>query len=246
MARYKLTLSYDGTDFSGSQRQSHPRTVQGEIEKACRGLGWRGSRVLFAGRTDSGVHASGQVAAIDLEWGHSPEALLEALNAQLPWDVAIQAVELVEPSFHPRFDARSRRYCYHVRCSRVRDPLHDRTSWRVWPGVEPAALNRVAALFLGRHDFGAFGAAAHKGGSTERMATVSEWSCAGAELRYEIAADGFLYRMVRRLVFVQVAAAQGRCEEAALLEALGTGRATIALPAGIAPAQGLVLVAVDY
>src|SRR5512143_3791778 len=219
MARYKLTLAYDGTDFSGSQRQSRPRTVEGEIEKACWELGWRGSRALFSGRTDSGVHASGHVSAVGREWCHCPEALLEALNAKLPWDVAVHAAEIVEPSFHPRFDARSRRYCYHVRCSRVRDPLHDRTSWRVWPRIDPAVLNRGAAHFVGRHDFGAFGAAAHKGGSTERTVTVSEWSCSGAELRYEIASDGFLYGVVRRLVFVQVAVAQGRCEEAALLEA---------------------------
>src|SRR5512139_1454725 len=87
MARYQLTLAYDGTDFFGSQRQAKRRTVQGELEKALCKLGWTGRSVILAGRTDTGVHATGQVAAFDLDWSHSDEELVRALNAALPADI---------------------------------------------------------------------------------------------------------------------------------------------------------------
>ena len=90
MARYKLILAYDGTDFAGSQRQAGRRTVQGELEKALLGLGWRDRSVMLAGRTDTGVHAANQVVAFDLEWTHSLETLRDALNARLPWDMVVR------------------------------------------------------------------------------------------------------------------------------------------------------------
>ena len=91
MARYQLTLAYDGTDFFGSQRQATKRTVQGELEKALCTLGWVGRSVLMAGRTDTGVHAAGQVAAFDLDWTHPADELLRALNANLPEDLAVRS-----------------------------------------------------------------------------------------------------------------------------------------------------------
>ena len=116
MARYKLTLAYDGTDFSGSQRQARRRTVQGELEKALRALGWPGpSVVLAAARTPACTQAA-RLPLLDLEWRHSPDALRDALNARLPRDVAVVAVEIADVRFHPRFDAVSRRYRYSVRC----------------------------------------------------------------------------------------------------------------------------------
>ncbi|MFO3797234.1 MAG: tRNA pseudouridine(38-40) synthase TruA, partial [Anaerolineales bacterium] len=105
MARYKLTLAYDGTHFAGSQRQKGQRTVQGELERALRNLGWPGDSVLLAGRTDGGVHAWGQVAAFDWEWPHSLEALQKALNANLPGDMVVREVEIVPAAFHPRYSA---------------------------------------------------------------------------------------------------------------------------------------------
>src|SRR5690242_17360280 len=108
MARYKLILAYDGTDFAGSQRQAGARTMQGELEKALHQLGWGGPSVTLAGRTDTGVHASGQVAACDLEWRHGPQKLRQALNAQLPADLAVREAAVADAKFHPRFDAGSR------------------------------------------------------------------------------------------------------------------------------------------
>ena len=118
--------------------------------------------------------------------------------------------------------------------------------WRVWPAVERAALDRAARLVLGTHDFGAFGSAPRKGGRTVRTVEASAWSSIGRVLSYEIVADGFLYRMVRRLVFLQVAVGQGKCSEQVLGEALRTGRRVQGLPAGTAPADGLTLMEVKY
>ena len=94
MARYQVILAYDGARFQGSQRQAKSRTVQGELERALHRLGWPGSSVLMAGRTDTGVHASGQVAAFDLEWSHAEDELLRALNANLPPDLAVRAARI--------------------------------------------------------------------------------------------------------------------------------------------------------
>lgn len=245
-ARYKLTLAYDGSAFAGSQRQARRRTVQSELERAARRLGWSGSAVILAGRTDAGVHAQGQVAALDLTWRHDLAALRDALNSHMPTDLAVVEVELVGESFHPRFDARSRRYRYDVRCGPVRHPLNDRLAWRVWPPVELSGLLGAARLIKGVRDFGAFGSAARKGGDTCRTVLESTWNLEDGLLQYHVVADGFLYRMVRRLVFVQVAMGQGKCPEGVITQALQSGCRVPGLPAGTAPPQGLRLMEVMY
>src|SRR5512137_332993 len=135
MARYQIIVAYDGTGFFGSQRQGRTRTVQSEIEKALREIGWNGRSILLAGRTDSGVHASGQVAAFDLDWAHSSRQLQKALNANLPADMAVRSVNLVHDPFHPRLHPVSRRYQSRLFRQQIRDPLRERFSWRVWPPV---------------------------------------------------------------------------------------------------------------
>lgn len=246
MARYKLTLAYDGSALGGSQRQARRRSVQSELELAAGTLGWLGRSVILAGRTDAGTHARGQVAALDLEWRHGAAALRDALNANLPTDVVVLQASEAPAGFHPRFDARWRRYRYHVRCSDLRHPLDDRYAWRVWPVVRIKDLRRAARLVVGTHDFGAFGAAARKGGGTQRTVRTSRWSTDEDRLRYDVMANGFLRRMVRRLVFVQVAFAQGRCEESAVRQALESGFRAPGLPAGTAPPAGLCLMEVLY
>jgi tRNA pseudouridine38-40 synthase len=246
MARYKLIVTYDGTAFAGSQRQARRRTVQEELEKALRPLGWTGRSTWWAGRTDAGVHATGQVAAADLDWPHSLGKLRDALNARVPRDMAVTTVELVGPDFHPRFDALWRCYRYHVFVGKQRDPLRERTAWRIWPGPEGDLLDRLAAHFVGRHDFGAFGSPSRKEASSVREVRLSRWDRHGAGWCFEIAGDGFLYRMVRRIVYLQVAVAQGRGSESDLAKALEQGRNSGGLPAGLAPAHGLVLAEVKY
>lgn len=245
MARYQVILAYDGAGFSGSQRQASSRTVQGELEYALRAIGWSGSSVIMAGRTDTGVHAAGQSAAFDFEeWSHAPANLLQALNAKLPSDVAVRKIRPVHADFHPRFDAISRTYRYRLFCDPIRDPLRERFAWRFASALDGDALRQIAGVFLGSHDFAAFGSPTSERGTTTRTLTKSEWRRKpNGEWQFEVRADAFLYRMVRRLVYVQVAASQGRCSVKEIQLALN-GQAR--LPAGLAPANGLTLTNVEY
>jgi len=253
MARYQLTLVYDGTDFFGSQRQAIRRTVQGELERALCNLGWTGRSVLMSGRTDTGVHATGQVAAFDLDWSHSDAELVRGLNALLPFDMAVHEARMAHPAFHPRFDAIARRYRYTLFCQPLRDPIRERFAWRVWPLIRTELLSETAALLLGMHDFSAFGSPTTPRGSTVRTVMKAEWSQpreAEDEWHFEVQADAFLYRMVRKLVFVQVAAAQGKVSAGriatSLAKTVSAAAQTEKIPAGLAPAHGLTLVEVAY
>ncbi|MCJ7718042.1 MAG: tRNA pseudouridine(38-40) synthase TruA, partial [Anaerolineales bacterium] len=131
--RFRVRLAYDGTAFHGSQFQPELRTVQGELERSLKKIGWKGKSVLFAGRTDAGVHAAGQVIAFDLDWDHKEEELGKAINAVLPNDISAVKVQRTKPDFHPRYDALSRKYHYQILNSPVRDPLQERYQWRTWP-----------------------------------------------------------------------------------------------------------------
>jgi tRNA pseudouridine38-40 synthase len=256
MARYQLTLAYDGTGFFGSQRQAKRRTVQGELEMALSTLGWTGRSVLMSGRTDTGVHATGQVAAFDLDWSHSDEDLVRALNAALPRDMAVHKAWMVHAKFHPRFDAVSRRYRYRLFCQPLRDPIRERFTWRVWPAVNSEVLASASRFFLGTHDFSSFGSPTTPRGSTVRTVIKAEWMQAldeQDEWHFEVQADAFLYRMVRRLVFIQVALAQGKVSAEVIANSLAKqdpagkrGEKRTAVPPGIAPAHGLTLVEVTY
>lgn len=249
MARYQVILAYDGTHYLGSQRQAKSRTVQREFEKALRKLGWSGRSILLAGRTDTGVHASGQVAAFDLDWQHTENQLLRALNASLPPDMAARDVRIVSPKFHPRFDASSRRYRYRLFCQPVRDPLRERFAWRVWPQVNGDALQGAASLLVGQQDFAAYGTPPRAAGSTVRTVMKASWQAKDEEWHFEVQANAFLYRMVRRLVFVQVAVGQGKISIEAVAGSLAgqaQGLERSKLPAGLAPANGLTLVEVIY
>jgi len=252
MARYKLTLAYDGSGFVGSQRQASTktRTVQGELEKALRTLGWSGRSVIMSGRTDTGVHATGQVASVDLNWSHADDQLVRALNSMLPADMAVRSAQVVDAKFHTRFDATARLYRYRLFCQSLRDPMRERFDWRVWPVINANVLTKAAKLFLGMHDFSVFGSTTTPKGTTVRTVMKAEWQQVSEDgWHFEVQADAFLYRMVRRLVYVQVAAAQGRVSVEAVANSLakplpiGTRSG---LPSGLAPAHGLTLVEVKY
>ncbi|MFO7584407.1 MAG: tRNA pseudouridine(38-40) synthase TruA [Anaerolineales bacterium] len=247
MARYQIILAYDGTDFYGSQRQAKARTVQGELENALRRIGWTGKSVLLAGRTDTGVHASGQVAALDFDgWRHSPAELLDALNSQLPRDMAAQSVTLAAEAFHPRFDAVARCYVYRIFFQPVRDPLRERFAWRIWPALEVESIREAASLLAGTHDFSAFGTPPRPESTTVRTISRAEWQIHDDELRFTVQAEAFLYRMVRRMTFVQVTVAQGKIPAQTIADVLTGSLSGERLPAGLAPAHGLCLVSVTY
>ncbi len=248
MARYQVIIAYDGAPFAGFQRQAQAKTVQGEIEAALSRIGWRGQSILAAGRTDAGVHALGQVAAFDFDWNHPPGDLLLALNANLPAEISARAVSLASPNFHPRYDATARIYRYSLLCDPVRHPLAERFAWRVWPCPDLNRMQTAASSLVGRHDFAAFGTAPVAGGSTLRTVFEAEWqqveSPAQSRLEFEIRADAFLFRMVRRIVGLLVDIGLGFQDPAVIAQLLETP------PAGpiqwLAPAAGLCLQSVSY
>ncbi|MBW8009801.1 MAG: tRNA pseudouridine(38-40) synthase TruA [Chloroflexi bacterium] len=244
MARYQVILAYDGTDFRGMQRQSQTRTVQGEVEQALRKIGWQGKSILAAGRTDSGVHASGQVIAFDLKWAHSPEKLLKALNANLPLEVASTSLKQVAEEFHPRYDAVSRHYQFHIFCQPQRDPLRERYAWRVWPEIKIGRMQVAADSLCGEHDFSAFGAATKPDGPTVRQVFSTVWKQIDDELTFEISANAFLYHMVRRIVRLLVEIGQNKYEPEIVVDFLH--RKNLETSLGLAPPNGLSLMEVRY
>ncbi|GAB4485173.1 MAG: tRNA pseudouridine(38-40) synthase TruA [Anaerolineales bacterium] len=246
MARYQIIFAYDGTELSGSQRQANLPTAQSELESALRRLGWQGESILLAGRTDSGVHAAGQVAACDLNWNHTPDELLRALNSQLPPEMAVSLVRQVRPDFHPRFDAISRCYRYSLFCQPQRDPLRERFAWRVWPAPSDELLFSAAPLLVGSHDFAAFGTPPRPAGSTQRNVLQAVWRKTDpVSWQFEVSANAFLYRMVRRMVFLQVSVAQEKLSLENFSSAINRP-GSVPVPAGLAPAHGLTLLEVNY
>jgi tRNA pseudouridine38-40 synthase len=160
-------------------------------------------------------------------------------------------VRTVHAKFHPRFDATSRCYRYKLFCQPLRDPIREYFAWRVWPQINSEALADTARLFLGTHDFSAFGSPTTPKGTTVRTVMKVEWIQTDEdEWQFEVQADAFLYRMVRRLVFVQAAVAQGKLSAETLARSLA-GQApaesrTEKLPAGLAPGHGLTLIEVTF
>jgi tRNA pseudouridine38-40 synthase len=245
VARYKSIVAYDGTAYRGFQRQTEGTpTVQGSLEAGLADIGWQGESLLAAGRTDAGVHAAGQVIAFDLDWDHPDEALTAALNSSLPGDIAIWHTQQAEPGFHPRFDARLRRYRYRLIVRPTRDPLRERYAWRVWTAPELSLMQPLAAALAGSHDFAAFGQAPISGGHTVRTVHQVAWRRHGDELLFEIAADAFLQHMVRRLVAASLAVGSGRVDLAEV-EAL-IDRPDLRWEGRLAPPQGLCLMEVRY
>jgi tRNA pseudouridine38-40 synthase len=239
MATYQSIIAYDGTEFAGFQKQARRRTVQGDVERALRHLGWKERSLRAAGRTDTGVHARGQVVAFDVAWRRSEDELTAALNAHLPSDVAVRETRLAPPGFHPRFAATGRRYSYSVVFSPTREPLVERFAWRVWPPPPMDAVRQASRMLVGDHDFRAFGPSPRPGGTTRRTVRASDWTGGEAAWVFWIEADAFLYRMVRRIVAALMAVGRGELGSerlAALVE-----DPSLRWQGAIAPAQGLCL-----
>ena len=200
MALLRLTLEYDGTGFRGWARQPGRRTVEGVLRDALDSVlpGW--SDLAVAGRTDAGVHATGQVASLDAAAGPLVPRLPEALNAALPDDVAVVAAEEAPELFHARFSATARSYRYVVLARRERAPLRGRRAlW--WPRpVDEDALEACAALLPGEHDFTAFTPTETQHEAFRREIRAAGWRRVGDELHFTVTANSFLRHMVRTLV----------------------------------------------
>jgi len=247
MALWRITLAYDGTDFAGwqLQRATTTRTVQGTLEAAL-GRFAPGGRVVVAGagRTDTGVHALGQVASFALEKDIAPGELQRALNALLPADVRVLGAAPVPEGFHARKSARSKLYRYEMDTGPVQLPGRRRVAGHVRWRLDEAAVRSAAELFRGRHDFASLASAGGSVSTTVRTVLRSEAGFAEATLIYEVEADGFLRRMVRSLVGGLVAVGRGALGVEDLRRAL-LARDRRAWPPP-ADARGLTLVRVSY
>lgn len=248
MTRYRATVAYDGTAYLGWQRQTDDLpSIQATLEQTLERISGQKVSVIGAGRTDTGVHAAGQVIAFEVEWTHGTTALLKAMNHQLPLDIALQDLT-IQDDFHPRFDALSRRYAYSVAARAERMPLWTRTAWQVKARLDLEAMNRAAQMLIGRHDFATFGTPPKVGGSTLREVFDSHWTVLtlpeGELLRYTIEATAFLRHMVRRIVFMLVEVGRSRLAEDAFERAFRS--ADLKQAGKLAPPQGLSLVQVTY
>jgi len=246
VARFRLTLEYDGAGFQGWQAQAEgARTVQQVLARAAADLVGVPVVVSGAGRTDAGVHAEGQVASFAAETGLGPDALRRALNARLPEDLAVVACRTVADDFDPRRHAESKHYRYRLWNGADRSPLRRRRAWAVPARLDLAAMARAARDFEGEHDFGALQSTGS--GVTSRVRTVLRCRVAGragGEVGVDVEGTGFLRHMVRALAGTLVEVGQGRRDPGsipALLASADRGRA-----GPTAPAHGLTLVAVRY
>jgi tRNA pseudouridine38-40 synthase len=245
MPTFKITLAYDGTDLVGWQRQASGISVQGCLEDALRGLDRRQVTVVGAGRTDSGVHALGQVASFVLERSITPTALVGALNARLPTTVRVLTADVVSDSFHARFGATRKTYRYRIWNAEVLSPFERYYSWHIVPPLDRDRMAAAAKLLEGRHDFAAFQSTGGSTRSTEREVFSSEISCPDSPLiTYEVSGSGFLRHMVRTIVGTLVEIGRRRQQSDWMRELLAGRDRTKAGPT--APACGLLLVTVEY
>lgn len=228
----------------GSQKQATGRTVQQELEAAAARLFGAECRIGLAGRTDSGTHARGQVAAVTAATRLDPATIGRALNAHLPDDVAVRDVDEVDSAFDPRRQARKRAYRYTIVNTAERVPLQRRYAWHLPGSLDVEEMQRAADLLPGRRDFAACSGPVEPGRTTIRTVFRAEWRRSGCAVLFDIEADAFLPQMVRRLVgaLVRVGKASTTREEfAGLLEA-----AELATIGPSAPAHGLCLQRVWY
>jgi tRNA pseudouridine38-40 synthase len=198
--RLKLTLQYDGTDFHGWAAQPELRTVEGELRAGLGTVFPRFWHLAVAGRTDTGVHALGNVVSVDVEGGPPAERSAEAINAVLPDDVAVIAAEQSAGGFHARHSARARSYRYRIFRRRERSPFEQRRAWWYPRPVDEERLADAADLLVGEHDFRAFTPTETQHEVFVRQVSRAEWHRRGDALEFEITADSFLRHMVRTLV----------------------------------------------
>jgi tRNA pseudouridine38-40 synthase len=244
--RIRLQLHYDGSGFAGWQVQPGRRTVQGELETALARLTTAAVRAVAAGRTDTGVHATGQVVGVTIARKWSPAELRRALNAVLPLDIWVSAAEVAPAGFHARYQAVARGYVYRLGTADVsRSPFLAGRCWPLQEALDLARLNGAAGRFMGEHSFRAFA----KTGQPQRgerctvhLSSWQPWQAAG--VMFHVVANRFLHHMVRYMVGTMVDIARGR-RPASVIDELLSGAAGVRMSRP-APPQGLFLTRVYY
>ncbi len=247
----KLTVAYDGTAYAGWQMQPTVPTVQAAIETAWHEITREQLRVMAAGRTDAGVHALGQVVGLVTESQLSTDDLHRGLNAVLPEDVAVVAVEVAPEDFHATHDALRKTYRYQIHNGRTPDVFHRRYVWHYPQPLDAEKMHAAAQALLGKHDFSSFESAGSERPDSIRTlfaVDVKREGEAPAEpsdrITIEVTGDGFLYNMVRAIVGTLVEVGKGSREVAWPAEVLAARNRSRA--GQTAPPQGLFLVSVEY
>jgi tRNA pseudouridine38-40 synthase len=247
MTRWKCVCAYDGGGFSGWQSQPKGDSVQDAIEARLAAVLGAPTRTHASGRTDAGVHASGQVFHFDAHWTHGREKLAAALRHRLSNAIQVVSVREAAADFHARFSATGKVYEYHIHLGDA-DPFTRPYCWAVLKPLDLAAMRKAAAALRGRHDFGAFaalnGAEPGEGAGTVRHLRRLEVHASGRNIRVVAEADGFLYKMVRSLVGALVSAGEGKLTPAQIRAHLASGVRTAQIHT--APPQGLFLRRVSY
>ncbi|MEO1528153.1 MAG: tRNA pseudouridine(38-40) synthase TruA [Planctomycetota bacterium] len=247
---FRLTIAYDGTDYSGWQVQPDRQTIQGTLQKAIKKATGQQVAVIGSGRTDAGVHAHGQIASCRFEtWTASDEALSKAINSRLPPAIVVRDVQSAIPDFHAIRDAMGKRYRYQLQVRHQRNPFEHRYRWRLRRAVNPDAMAEAAMRLVGEHDFASFESAGAERLSTVRdirdcVVLVPENFGDTGHLAVEVEANGFLYNMVRNIVGTLVEVGYGKQQPGWIDEVLAEKNRVYAGPT--APPQGLFLKEVYY
>jgi len=246
MIKFMAVVEYDGTAYHGWQLQKDLPTVQGACEAALERIVRSPTRVHAAGRTDAGVHASGQVAHFSIPWKHSPADLLRACNALLPPDITVRMLEPAPDDFHARHSAISKTYVYKILNLPLRSPLNRLYSWHIPHDLDLASMDRAAASLVGQHDFAAFGSPTDGTPSTVRCVLETSWHREETQglLCFTISGTGFLRYMVRSIVGTLALVGSGKISSSKFAAILRSSDRSRSGPT--APPHGLYLQSVSY
>ena len=245
MPRYRLLVEYDGRPYRGYQAQGELPSVQASIERAVKAFCGEELRLQAAGRTDTGVHATGQVLHVDLEKDWKPAVVRDALNAHLiPEPISILAVDIPGGDWHARFSAKGRRYLYRILNRKSPPALEQGRVWHVKKPLDVAAMDEAAQALVGRHDFTTFRDVQCQAKSPVKTLDVAAVRRDGEHVLLEFASRSFLHRQVRSMTGSLAEVGAGRWTKADFVAALEAKDRTACGP--VAPAEGLYFVGVSY
>lgn len=242
--RYAMIIEYDGTAYSGWQRQKNATSIQQKIEEALEVVFGKKTVIVGSGRTDRGVHALGQVAHFDAEEELNTRKTTYSINSLLPSDIKVQKIFKVADDFHAQYSAKRKTYVYKSYVNECPSPLKEKYYARVLPPVDVESMKRASKALIGKHDFKAFCSTGSAVNSTEREIYSFDITVNGDEIIFEITGNGFLYNMVRIIVGTLFFIGKGKLKESAIEEMLITGRRNAG--GKTYPACGLTLKKVEY